>query len=429
MSKKNKKQSPQIQGRTKSLMNSTAPGRNDLKGGKRSRKTGMILMAALVVLAAVVAYALNVAKSPREGPGPVAADNPPLPPTVAPQQPLLSTPLSGALFTSGAGPEIQFATPVYDFGQIKGGEVVKYTYVFTNVGQQLLEVTAVQASCGCTTAGDWSRQVAPGKTGSIPIEFNSGNFNGQVAKSITVTCNDTNQPTVVLQLKATIWRPIEVTPQVAVLNVTSESPSNATTVRILNHVEEPLTVFAPESSNPAFAADLKTNQPGKEFELIVKTVPPLPAGNVQGQITLKTSSTNMAVINISAWANVQQTVMVMPSQITLPTAPLVNAMPSNVSIRNNGTNALTLTEPAVNAKGVDVQLKELQPGRYFTLTVTFPTGFEIAQGEKIELSVRSNHPQFPVIKVPILQPPRPAPTAAPGRAVPLTPPQADAQSK
>lgn len=420
MSKKHKQHRHQNQGRTKFVMNPTGRGRNDLQGGKKSRKTGMILVAALVVIAAVVAFALNAAKSPREVPGPVApvaAANPPLPTPVVPQQLLLSTSLSGGLIASGSGPRIQFATPVHDFGQIKGGEVVKYTYVFTNVGQQLLEVTAVQASCGCTTAGEWSRQVEPGKTGSIPIQFNSGNFRGDVTKMITVTCNDTTQPTVTLQLKAHIWKPIDVTPQFATLNVTSESPSNATTVRIVNNEETPLTLSAPESTNPSFAAELRTNQPGKEFELVVRTVPPLPAGNVQGQITLKTSSTNMPVINVTALANVLQTVMVAPSQITLPAPPLANAMPSNVAIRNNGTNALVLTEPAVNAKGADVQLKEVQPGRYFTLTVIFPTGFEIAQGEKVELSVKSNHPQFPIIKVPVLQMPRSAPTATPSPAV------------
>lgn len=35
--------------------------------------------------------------------------------------------------TPGSGPKIVFATPVYDFGKVRSGEVVKYTYVFTNV--------------------------------------------------------------------------------------------------------------------------------------------------------------------------------------------------------------------------------------------------------------------------------------------------------
>lgn len=140
--------------------------------------------------------------------------------------------------------------------------------------------------------------------------------------------------------------------------------------------------------------------------MVIRTVPPLPAGNFQGQFTLKTSSTNLPFINITALANVLQTVMVGPSQITLPAATLANSMSASVAIRNNGTNALVLTEPTVNARGVDVQLTQPQPGRYFTLTVNFPSGFEIAPGGKIELSVKSNHPQFPVIKVPVQQPPR-----------------------
>ena len=73
-----------------------------------------------------------------------------------------------------SGPKIQFATPMYDFGKVKSGELVKYTYVFTNVGGATLQVSNVQASCGCTTAGEWTRQVEPGQTGSIPIQFNSG---------------------------------------------------------------------------------------------------------------------------------------------------------------------------------------------------------------------------------------------------------------
>ncbi len=127
MSKKHKQHRHQNQGRTKFVMNPTGRGRNDLQGGKKSRKTGMILVAALVVIAAVVAYALNATKSPREGPGPVApvaAANPPLPTTVVQQPPLLSTSLNGGLIASGSGPRIQFATPVHDFGQIKGGDVV-----------------------------------------------------------------------------------------------------------------------------------------------------------------------------------------------------------------------------------------------------------------------------------------------------------------
>ena len=62
---------------------------------------------------------------------------------------------------------MQFATPLYDFGRMKAGDPVKYTYLFTNTGDRLLLLNSVQPQCGCTTAGDWTKQVEPGQTGSI----------------------------------------------------------------------------------------------------------------------------------------------------------------------------------------------------------------------------------------------------------------------
>jgi hypothetical protein len=321
-----------------------------------------------------------------------------------------------AVSTNGTGAKIKFATPVYDFGKVAGGEVVKHAFAFTNIGTGLLELKDVRTSCGCTTAGTWTRQVEPGQSGTIPVEFHTGNFSGPVSKPVTVTCNDTNQPVVTLQIKGTIWRPIELIPQTAMLNFLIGSPSNVSSVvRIVNNTEEPLTLSPPESDNRAFAAELTTNQPGKEFQLLVRTVPPLGDRNVYGRIVLKTSSSKMTNLSLPVYAIAQQAVTAIPTQVLLPATPSTNRLTYSVSIRSLWTEPLSVSEPMLNAKEVEVQLKELQPGRYFTVMMTFPAGFEIPQGEKVELSVKSNHPQFPVIKVPVVQLPRPAQAAAPPR--------------
>src|SRR5215510_7123219 len=65
------------------------------------------------------------------------------------------------------GPQIQFDNQVYDFEKVTAGDVVKHTFIFTNTGNQTLELTDVHPSCGCTTAGDWTRKVEPGQTGLI----------------------------------------------------------------------------------------------------------------------------------------------------------------------------------------------------------------------------------------------------------------------
>jgi hypothetical protein len=345
--------------------------------------------------------------------------------------------------TNVDGAHIQFATPIYDFGKVSAGTIVKYDYIFTNTGNAMLTLSDVRPSCGCTTAGTWQRQVEPGKTGSIPIQFNSVNLSGPVQKSVSVTCNDSNQPNglVMLLLKGTIWKPIDVTPTYAIFNPTADSQTNETkAVRIVNYTSEPLTLSAPESGNKSFSAEIKTITPGKEFELLITAVPPFTNNAVQTPILVKTSSTNLPVISVNAIAMVQQVISVMPNQITLRSAPLPPNTISGVTLRNNSATNVTITEPAIAfvtthlvagtnlavAKpipGVEASVQELQPGRVFNVVLRFPEGFEIPPGQRAELSLKTSHPQFPSLKVPIYQIARPIPTPA------LAPPQPVAQAK
>ena len=184
--------------------------------------------------------------------------------------------------TNAVGPKIKFANSIYDFGKVKSGEPVKYTYVFTNTGDELLEIKNVQPQCGCTAANDWTRKVEPGQTGTISIQFNSANYNGNVLKNVTVTCNDRTQPNTVLQLKGTLWKPIEVNPTYAVLNVGPDADSASTVVQVHNNTDEPLTLSDVQSNNRMFTvevADMDTNHPGKHFTLKVKALPPFTPGN------------------------------------------------------------------------------------------------------------------------------------------------------
>ena len=74
-------------------------------------------------------------------------------------------------------------------------------------------------------------------------------------------------------------------------------------VTITNNTGEPLLLAEPQSNNRMFAAELKTNVLGKGYQLTVSTVPPLGTGSVQGQINLRTGSTNPPNMSVTAVAN------------------------------------------------------------------------------------------------------------------------------
>lgn len=338
---------------------------------------------------------------------------------VAQQAP--APPVETLAAANGVGPKIQFATPVYDFGRVRAGEPARHTYVFTNTGDALLIIKNVQPQCGCTTAGSWTKEVEPGQTGSIPIQFNTAGYNGPVFKQITVNCNVTNQPAIFLQIKGTIYKPIEMIPPMTILNVPPDADMVSGVVAVTNNTDEPLVLSAPESNNRMFAAELKTNVPGKAYQLTISTVPPLSMGTSQGQITLRTGWTNPPTVNVPVMANVQPTVLVIPTYMTLAPGPLEKAVTNSISIRNQGTNDVRLSDPVVNVAGPTAEIREMQAGKSFAAMVAFPQGFLIPPGQRAELSFKTSHPKYPVIKVPIMQMPRPAPPPA---VNPQTPPPA-----
>ncbi len=333
--------------------------------------------------------------------------------------------------TNAPAPAIAFATPVYDAGRVRSGDPVKYTYVFTNTGAATLELKNVQPSCGCTTAGEWTRKVEPGQTGVIPVQFNTGVYSGLQIKTINVTSSDPAHPTTMLQLKVTIWKPVDVTPTYAIFNVPVESPSSTVQVRLVNNTEEQISLSSPESNNRAFTASLSTNQLGKECVVTVSSVPPLPVGSTVGEISVKTTSTNAPLIKITALATVQPAVVIAPPQVILPQAPLAAALSPAINIQSFSTNQVSVTDPAVNLPGVEVQLNTVQTGRVWTATLRFPQGFEIPPGRQVFFTAKSTHPQFQEIKVPVTQLPRPvapAPVAQPSATPQVIPPRPGPQA-
>ena len=128
-----------------------------------------------------------------------------------------------------------------------------------------------------------------------------------------MTSNDKLAPKQTITLQGTIWKAIEVSPQFAYINVMPDAPSNSTSVvHITNQSDEPMTLSNPTSANGSFKAELKTIKPGKEFEVTITAVPPLAPGNTPGTISVKTSLTNMPVINITTIAMMQPAVKAAP---------------------------------------------------------------------------------------------------------------------
>jgi hypothetical protein len=78
-----------------------------------------------------------------------------------------------------------------------------FVFEFKNNGKKPLLITNVQTSCGCTAAQKPTAPIAKGKSDKIVVTYDTKRV-GNFTKTITVTTNIPEEPTIVLTIKGTV---------------------------------------------------------------------------------------------------------------------------------------------------------------------------------------------------------------------------------
>jgi len=103
-------------------------------------------------------------------------------------------------------PAITIEKETYDFGKVKLGAMVEYSFVITNTGKSKLIFRKVKASCGCTATQPEKMEVEPGETTRIKATFNTTGKMGQQHKTITVITNDPKRSNVTLSIQGEVLK-------------------------------------------------------------------------------------------------------------------------------------------------------------------------------------------------------------------------------
>lgn len=158
-------------------------------------KIGLRLAAA--ALAACMAVA---AAGAEESKAPAATPATPVPVTETTATAVLEGTAPAAL--DGPHGTLKLDALEHEFGAVKAGTPLSYTFKFKNKGKAPLEITEVKPSCGCTK-GDFDKTVQPGKEGKITLSIaKTDSYNGPMVKTATVKTNDPEHESVVLTLRA-----------------------------------------------------------------------------------------------------------------------------------------------------------------------------------------------------------------------------------
>jgi hypothetical protein len=100
------------------------------------------------------------------------------------------------------GPSIEFKDLVHNYGTITQGDNGTCEFSFKNTGTEPLILQNVRSSCGCTIPSWPKEAIAPGKSNSIVVKYDTRRI-GPISKTITVTSNGSEQP-IILRIKGKI---------------------------------------------------------------------------------------------------------------------------------------------------------------------------------------------------------------------------------
>ena len=111
------------------------------------------------------------------------------------------------------GPEIKFEKVVHDYGDVPFNGNGECEFRFTNTGTEPLLVLKPKSSCGCTIPSWPQEPILPGESDIIKVTYRT-NRPGIINKTVTVTSNAVNNPTVVLRIKGRVLdQPTETLPE------------------------------------------------------------------------------------------------------------------------------------------------------------------------------------------------------------------------
>lgn len=258
-----------------------------------------------------------------------------------------------------SGPAFFAEKSTFDIGTVWMGKSVPVEFTFKNVGTEPLKVLEIKPGCGCTSAQDYTREVAPGGEGRIPLTLNTTNKPNGVMHPLTVDVktNDPALPSAQFLITGTIKTVCVFDPPLGgvMAEVQPDQPINRT-VKMFNNTGAPLTLsLQPIPPNAFFKIDFKEVVPNQQWEYTASREAPIPEGSNYTQLTFMTNLPEVPVYNVPISCMVNPRIQVLPPSLWVN--PVKDeATERDIRIINNGKTPMNVTSVSTTRPDFNITL-------------------------------------------------------------------------
>ena len=195
----------------------------------------------------------------------------------------------------------------FSFGDVYRGEIISQIFVIRNEGDSDLEIKDFKTSCGCeVTSAD--KVIAPGKDGIATLEVTTESMAGEISRSATLHTNDPEHPAIVFTLNANVLSgasirrgkfigPIFISPG-ARLALFSAPGKKVTTEFSVTSEDAPVKILRVEGGEKHVAARIDTVEVGRNYKVVVESLPLDDAGFYVDRLKVITDSPSLPAFTI-----------------------------------------------------------------------------------------------------------------------------------
>jgi hypothetical protein len=368
---------------------------------KRHQPLAILALSAILTLAAA-AFATAPAATAAASAAAAAPAAPGSPAT--PAAPAASSPAAPA-----SQPKAVAVEPIKDFGSIPKGDKVNHDFEIRNEGSSTLEITDARPGCGCTVAS-FDKSVAPGKSGRVHVVFDSGSFNGPVAKGVTVYTNDPANPQIELTLRAKVEPYIAVKPGYARYSIVRGEGKEGTIVQTLYAPDgSPMDVVKVDSPFPYLKVGFREAQEGerlsdvkvKQWRVETTLSSEAPVGPLAGMVTVHTNHAKQKLVEIPVSGFVRPVLAVTPPKADFGRIELKQPHRRSFSVKNFATEPIKVISVDPPGQGFEAKVESLEEGRNYVVRLTLDPGLPKGPFHK-QLTIHTDSPKSPILEVELL---------------------------
>ncbi len=283
------------------------------------------------------------------------------------------------------GAQISFMDTLWDFGTITQGKKTEHSFVFKNIGSELLVIKNVRSTCGCTAVVPSKNSLESGETATLKVTFDSEGREGLQSKTIYVTTNDNSTPITALTIKGTIEIPpgprIAYEPKSWDFGLQQIGATPQTKITIKNTGIDNLTVHTIQApDNISVSIDPKDSISVDDASVMTIFMEPLDkAGVVEQYVHFQTNDSTQSRVTIRITGYVEGTLP--PNLLVIPASWDFGVIDS----LNDKTVKTTLT--LFNSGGSPVTVDSLNVPYGFEALASTPLTIDAGKEMKIPLKL------------------------------------------